>query len=119
LLRAFLEKPLVSLATIEKRHDAVEYLVEHTALRLELKELLGEVYDLERLVSKLVVGNGNARELKSLAISLGKIPKIKEALPDTSSTLLQEIKQLLDPLEPFVELINGAIVDEPGISLRD
>ncbi|NMA61576.1 MAG: DNA mismatch repair protein MutS [Firmicutes bacterium] len=119
LLRAYLEKPLVSLAAIEQRHDAVEYLVEQTALRLELGEMLGEVYDLERLVGRLVASNGNARDLKSLASSLGKIPQIKELFPGETSPLLQELEASLDPLTSFVELINTAIVDEPSITLRD
>lgn len=119
LLRAYLEKPLVSLAAIEQRHDAVEYLVEQTALRLELGEMLGEVYDLERLVGRLVASNGNARDLKSLASSLGKIPQIKELFPAETSPLLQKLEASLDPLTSFVELINTAIVDEPSITLRD
>lgn len=119
LLRGFLEKPLVSLSAIEKRHDAVEYLVDDTSFRLELKELLAEIYDLERLVGRLVVSNGNARDLKGLANSLAKIPQIKAAFPEESSPLLQEVEKSLNPLESFVELINGAIVDEPGLTIRE
>lgn len=119
LLRAYLEKPLVHLDMINKRHNAVEYLVDQTAFRLELSSLLGDVHDLERLVGRLVAGNGNARDLKALAGSLEKIPPIK-ALFDTETTpLLQELAEGLDPLSPFVTLIGEAIVDEPSITLRD
>ncbi len=87
LLRAYLEKPLVDLAEIEKRHDAVETLVRETALRLELREQLAEVYDLERLLGRLVVGSGNARDLNALAASLEKVPPLKELLVGNATAL--------------------------------
>ena len=119
LLKAYLEKPLLDPEMIEARHDAVETLVEQTALRLELVELLDEVYDLERLLSRLVTGRGNARDLKALAASLGKAPTIAELFAGITTPLLVELAQGLDPLSEFVQLVNSAIVDDPPITLRE
>lgn len=118
-LRSFLERPLLDLEAIEARHDAVEALLEQTALRLDLKDLLGEVHDLERLLGRLVAGSGNARDLKALANSLEKIPSIKELFSQETSPLLTDLAALLDPLTEFTELVGRAIVDEPAITLRD
>ena len=119
LLKSYLEKPLVDLEIIEARHAAVETLVEQTALRLELGKLLDEVYTLERLFSKLVTGRGNARDLRALAASLGKIPAISQLFAEVQTPLLRELVQGLNPLTDFVQLVDSAIVDEPPITLRD
>lgn len=119
LLKSYLEKPLVDLEIIEARHAAVETLVEQTALRLELGQLLDEVYDLERLLSKLVTGRGNARDLRALAASLGKIPAISQLFAEVQTPLLMELVQGLNPLTDFVQLVDSAIVAEPPITLRD
>ena len=118
-LRSFLERPLLDLEAIEARHDAVEALLEQTALRLDLKDLLREVHDLERLLGRLVAGSGNARDLKALANSLEKIPSIKELFSQETSPLLTDLAAQLDPLTEFTELVGRAIVDEPAITLRD
>lgn len=119
LLRSYLEKPLVDLAAIEARLDAVEALVDQTALRLELREQLDEIRDLERLLSRLVMGSGNARDLNSLAASLEKIQPVKELLQGDLPELLASVEQRLDPLQDLVHLIRAAILDEPSLTLRE
>lgn len=119
LLRSYLEKPLLSTQTIEERHDAVESLLEATGLRLDLRVALDEVYDLERLLGRLVTGRGNARDLKSLANSLAKIPAIQGLFAEVTTPLLVRLAEGLNPLEDFVGLVDNAIVDEPAITIRD
>ena len=119
LLRSYLEKPLLDRKMIESRHDAVGALLEKTALRLDLRDLLGEIYDLERLLGRLVTGNGNARDLKALAGSLAKIPEIKGLFVQETTPLLAALAEDLDPLTDFTQLVAQAIVDEPAITLRD
>ena len=119
LLRSFLEKPLLHRQSIEERHDAVESLLEQTALRLDLAARLGDISDLERLLGRLVTGNGNARDLKALAASLGQIPAIQALFTQETTHLLKSLAQDLDPLADFVELVTRALVDEPAITLRD
>lgn len=119
LLKNYLEKPLVNLDAICARHDAVETLLDNTALRLDLRALLDQVYDMERLLGRLVTGRGNARDLKALANSLEKIPAIKELLKDVQTPLLKELAAGLSPLSAFVQLVEDALVDEPPVTLRD
>ncbi len=119
LLRNYLEQPLLNVTLIEARHDAVEELVTDTALRLELASLLEDVYDLERLVGRLVVGNGNARDLNFLAGSLRNITPIKNLFSEGSCTLLNQLSSLLNPLNDFIGLIDEAIIEEPAISIRE
>lgn len=119
LLRAYLEKPLLNREIIVARQDAVEALWKDTALRLDLAAVLGEVYDLERLLGRLVTGSGNARDLLALAESLGKIPAIQGLFANDPAPLLTTLVQDLDPLVDFVDLIKRAIVDQPAITLRD
>ncbi|MCK9525792.1 MAG: DNA mismatch repair protein MutS [Limnochordia bacterium] len=119
LLRVFLEKPLLDRGAIEGRHDAVEALLDQTALRLDLSARLGEIYDLERLLGRLATGNGNARDLKSLATSLEQIPGIRDLFAEETTDLLQKLAQDLNPLTEFTKLVGNAIVDEPVITLRD
>ena len=119
LLRVYLEKPLVQIEKIRQRQEAVDFLVKETALRLELRDFLGRVYDLERLLGRLVVGSGNARDLKSLADSLENIPGIKELFKGNKCPLLMDLKKTLDPLEGLTSLIHGALVSEPPPSLLE
>ena len=97
----------------------MEALWKDTALRLDLAAVLGEVYDLERLLGRLVTGSGNARDLLALAESLGKIPAIQGLFANDPAPLLTTLVQDLDPLVDFVDLIKRAIVDQPAITLRD
>ncbi|NMB01671.1 MAG: DNA mismatch repair protein MutS [Firmicutes bacterium] len=119
MLRTYLDKPLLDIEMIRGRHDAVETLVEETGLRLDLATLLNEVYDLERLLGRLVTGRGNARDLKALAASLAKIPAIQELFSEVTTPLLTNLVEGLNPLGDFVQLVEDAIVDEPAITLRD
>ncbi len=119
LLRSQLEKPLLQRGMIEDRHDALEALLEQTSLRLDLIDVLSAIYDLERLLGRLVMGNGNARDLRALAASLAKIPEISRLLAQEITPLLATLAQNLDPLPEFAMLVDQAIVDEPGITLRD
>ena len=80
LLRRWLAAPLRDVAQIRRRHDAVEWLVEHAALRAELRLSLSEIYDLERLAGRATLGVASPRDLVALARSLDKLPATDEAL---------------------------------------
>jgi DNA mismatch repair protein MutS len=119
MLRWNLEQPLVSPEEITQRQDAVACLVENASLRLEVQELLDQVYDLERLMGRLTVGTGNARDLRALCSSLQVVPRVKELLAGQTVELLRKIGEQLDPLPDLAALIDRAIVDNPPISVRD
>lgn len=118
LLRSWIEKPLLDIATIRQRQEAIDYLVRNSLARMELTDLLGQIQDLERILSRLVYGNGNARDLIALKLSLQQIPHVKTLLSQTEGVLLQ-YGQELDPLVDLSCEIERAIVDDPPATVRD
>jgi DNA mismatch repair protein MutS len=80
---------------------------------------LDGVHDLERLMTRVVYGSANGRELRSLAQTIEKLPGLKEALSGAKSQLLREINAAVDPLRDVFELIDGALVEEPPVSVKD
>ncbi len=122
-LRHWLESPLLDKNEITKRLNAVGVLVENNIFRDELKENLKSVYDIERLVSKVVGGSVNARELISLKNSLQKLPKIKKLLEDivnkTNDLYFSEFYNTLDTLDDVYTLIDKAIIEDAGITIKD
>ncbi|MGN0550405.1 MAG: DNA mismatch repair protein MutS [Acutalibacteraceae bacterium] len=119
LIRSWIEKPLVSCAGIIKRQNAVEELFSNSVARMEITEALTGIFDIERLLTRIVYGTSNARELKSLQSALEKLPKLKKLLSGFSQTLTKEIYEDIDTLEDIAELIESAIVDEPPFSVRE
>ncbi|MBE6778655.1 MAG: DNA mismatch repair protein MutS, partial [Ruminococcaceae bacterium] len=119
LMRSWIEQPLIKVTAIERRLNAVEELVSHSILREEIRDVLTSVYDLERIMTRIVYGSANARELRSLQQTLECIPPIKSALADARSESLQEIWQQIDELQDVQELIAASIADDPPFSVRE
>ena len=119
LLRSWLEKPLLSPARIGRRLDAVQELTEDLVLREELSRALKGITDLERLISRIVSGTANARDLRGLANGLGQIPELKRLLAPCRSPLLVELTDGLDELSVLRERIDAAVVDDPPFSVRE
>ncbi|MCI8496990.1 MAG: DNA mismatch repair protein MutS, partial [Clostridiales bacterium] len=119
LIRCWLEQPLLSPAQITRRLNAVEELYGDSILRGDVSELLDGMFDLERLMTRIIYGSANGRELRALARTLSALPALKERLKDTNSGLLSTVYRDLDPLEDVCSLIDSAIVDDPPISVRE
>ncbi len=119
LLRKWLEYPLLNIAQITVRQAAIAEFLETFSMRNCLAESLREVYDFERLLTRIEVGTANARDLVALKLSLGSLPKIKASLKDAKSTLINHADQNIELYDDVVELLQSAIIDSPGISLRD
>ncbi len=119
LLRSWIEQPLMNAAAIIRRHTAVEELLSNTVRRLELAEALSGILDIQRIMTKIVFGSANARELRSLASACAEFPSIKALLCDSSSNYLKELYASLDTLEDIFALINNAIVDDPPFTVRE
>jgi len=119
MLRSWLEKPLLDPVEIGRRHSAVEELVNATVCRGELTEALKEVTDLERVVTRIVTGTVNCRDLLGLARGLRSLPVVKQRLADLESPLLQKMDQAIDPLDDCADLIENTIVDEPPLTVRE
>ena len=119
LIRTWIEQPLLKPAAILRRQNAVEELYGSAMLRDELSELLGSVYDLERIMTRIVYGSANAKELRSLAQTIRHTAPLRERLEGVRSALLQEVREGIDPLTDVQELIERAIVDDPPFSVRE
>ena len=119
LLRSWLERPLLDPVAISRRLEAVGWLVDHPVEREELGQVLREITDLERLISRVVYGTAGARDLVSLAAGLDKLPLLQNLLPDRAPTLLAKVRGELSGLPELTDLIGRAIVDEPPFSVRE
>lgn len=119
MLRSWLEQPLIGIAGITKRHNAVSELYENPVLRDDLISSLTGCQDMERLITRIAYATANARELKALSATLGRMPTIKQYLADCRSALLNELCSGITPLEETVAMIENAIEDEPPFSVRE
>ena len=119
LIRSWLEKPLLDPIEIDRRHCAVEELVDAPILRGELTEALKDVTDLERVMTRVVTGTVNCRDLLGLARGLRALPRVKAQLAATNSNLLRKLEQTIDSLEDCADLIEQTIVDEPPLTVRE
>ena len=119
MLRSWLEQPLLNIAKITKRHNAVSELVDNPDLRDDIVSLLSGCQDMERLITRIAYSTANARELKALSATLLRLPQIKSILSGCSSSMLGEINSGISPLEDIAELIETAITDEPPFSIRE
>ena len=118
LLRSWLLKPLLNPVQISKRQDAVSDLVKKRMLRDELTEMLTNTLDLERLTAKTVYGTANARDLRSIFLSIERLPEIKSILMQKSDSL-KELALRIDTLDDIAELLGKAIVDNPPYTIRE
>lgn len=119
LLRKWLEYPLLSPKKINDRLDAVANLVSDFSLRNNLHEQLKEIYDFERLLTRMEVGTANARDMNALKSSLYVLPTIKKSLAKATAKLLVNIHQKISTYDDLVVLIDKAIVEDPSFSIRE
>ena len=119
LLRSWLERPLVDVARITRRHEAVGELVTAAPLRDALTEELKSICDLERVMTRISAGTVGARELRALADSARHLAPVKEMLAGTESPLLRELSERIDPLDDIISDIEATLVDEPPLILRE
>lgn len=119
LLRKWLEYPLLSPKKINDRLDAVTNLVSDFSLRNNLREQLKEIYDFERLLTRMEVGTANARDMNALKSSLYVLPAIKKFLAKATAKLLANIHQKISTYDDLVVLIDKAIVEDPSFSIRE
>lgn len=119
LLRKWLEYPLLNPKKINDRLDAVANLVSDFSLRNNLREQLKEIYDFERLLTRMEVGTANARDMNALKSSLYVLPTIKKSLAKATAKLLVNIHQKISTYDDLVVLIDKAIVEDPSFSIRE
>lgn len=119
LMRSWLEHPLMNISTINNRQSAVEELVGDTVKRLELTETLTGIFDIERLLTKIVYGSANARDLRSICSAISGLPRLSQLISDCKSSHLRLVFKSLDLLEDIHTLIDSAIVEEPPFTVRE
>lgn len=119
MIRSWLERPLVSVARITKRHNAVSEIISQPVLRSELADCMSGIHDLERLMTRISFGTASAKELRALSSAVSKLPEIKEKTSKLSSALVCEISGNIDILDDIRTVIDAAIVDEPPFSVRE
>ena len=119
MIKSWIERPLMSISKIVKRQNAVAQLTDDPMMRDSIREALIGVNDIERLITRIVYGTANAKELKALESTLEQLPLIKSKLENTSSAMLKEIYNSIDLLEDIKELIEMSIVSEPPFSVRE
>ncbi len=119
LIRSWLEKPLMDVAEIDCRLDAVEALVREPITREEISETLRSVRDIERLVGRVVYGIANGRDLVAMAKTFCELPGIKEKLSSLSAHFLKNVNEEIDELSDMYKLIDDAIDEEAPVSIRE
>ncbi len=119
LIRNWIEQPLLHPAQITRRQNAVGTLLGDSVLRGDVMELLDNVYDLERIMTRVVYGSANAKELRSLHRTIAALPPLRERLQTAQGALLSEIYRNIDPLDDLFSLIDSAIVDDPPFTVRE
>ena len=119
MLTQWVEHPLLRISDIIKRQNAVEELMNNFILREEIRELLSNVLDIERLVTRIVYGTANARDLRAVANTVKILPELKELLFACRSDELSGLCSELETLDDIYQKINVAICENPPASIRE
>ena len=119
LLRKWVEHPLLNPSRIVARQGAVEELCGNYMLREQLAESLSGVLDLERLITRIVYGSANGKDLRAVSNTAALLPEIRELLSSCTDGELRRICEELDPLGDVYTTVNAAICEDPPFSIRD
>ena len=119
LLRNSIEQPLINIDEINTRLDMISEFNDNAISREELREYLGPIYDIERLISKISYKSANPRDLIAFRQSLSMLPHIKYILSSFSESKLKEYGEELDELSDIYKLIDESIIEEPPITVRE
>ncbi|TVY02317.1 DNA mismatch repair protein MutS [Cohnella terricola] len=119
LLKRWIDQPLLNREEAERRLDAVEALNGDWIKRKELRDELGEVYDLERLAGRIAYGTANARDLNALRNSLRRIPTVQALCHSFGTAPLTALAERMDACEDIADAIEHAISDDPPVTLKE
>ncbi len=118
-LHAWVERPLVSHTQILARLDALEELTENSAQLCDIREAMNGIYDLERLITRIIYKTASPRDIYSFGKTCRKLPVLKEELSGMKSRLLTELYGRISGLSDVAQLVENAITDDPPITLKD
>ncbi|MBQ5905184.1 MAG: DNA mismatch repair protein MutS [Clostridia bacterium] len=119
LLKSWLDKPLINYAVITKRHNAVGELCDKNMALSDLTDALTGVYDIERLMTRVMFETANAKDLNSLKTTIECLPQVKSVLSGFDCQLLKYQHDTLDLLEDIYEIIDSAIKEDAPFTIRE
>ena len=119
LLAEWLSSPLTDPEQITQRQDAIEEFLQQLSLRDDVRELLKQTYDLQRLTSRIATGRCSPRDLVCLARTLEQLPRLRAKLAERKSKRLQTLEQRIELCPQAHEAITMAVVDEPPMNVTD
>jgi DNA mismatch repair protein MutS len=119
LLADWLAAPLTDVTAINARIDAVDELVGNATVTGQLRETLREIYDIQRLLSRVTTGRASPRDLAFVGRTLACLPKVKAKLTGRTGVLLQDIETRLDLCADIRGPLEQALVDECPLTARD
>lgn len=118
-LRRWLLQPLLDLTEIRARHSTIQELIEAGVLREDLKHLLHQIYDLERLAGRAGSGTATPRDLVNLAESLSRLPELARLVANAKSSHLKALQHVPPALEQLGRTLQAHLVERPPISVKD
>lgn len=119
LLRKWLEAPLVRMADITMRQDAVEEILSHEIMRQDLADTMDRIYDFERILTRIETGTASPKDLVALRESLAAIPQLRHILEQAGSDLLQRLCGRIQTHDDMYDLLCRSIKDDPGLVIRN
>lgn len=119
LLKKWIEEPLRNENLINERLNATEQLYDNVMVSNNFKEYMRKIYDIERLISRIVYGNCNGRDLVALKQSISSLPEFKSELSFSDCDMFKNIYNDFDTLDDVFSLLDKSIVDEPPISVKE
>lgn len=118
-LKTWLEQPLIDPAKILKRLDAVEALTRDAAGLYDICDALNGIYDLERLMTRVMYKSASPRDIYSLGQTCARLPGLKQCVSKVKSPLLEKLNSEIDELNDVSSLVENAIVDDPPLTMKD
>ncbi len=119
LLKNWIEKPLLRAEDINLRLDGIDNLIAQPLVHENLKNELKEIYDLERLIGRVVYGNATPRDLSALKLSFGRLPDILSLVAVLNAEIFKRLFDGLDPLEDLYQVIDATLKDDPPVSSKE
>ncbi|WP_414549487.1 DNA mismatch repair protein MutS [Anabaena sp. CCY 0017] len=118
-LRRWLLQPLVDVKGIGARQDTIQELMENTPLRQDLRQLLRQIYDLERLTGRAGSGTANAKDLVALADSLSRLPQLSHLVTNARSPFLKALQRVPVELSELAQKLHAHLVESPPIHIKE
>ena len=119
MLKSWIDKPLLNITTIQNRLNAVDELVKSTIIRSEIRESLSVIQDIERLISRVLTGSANCRDLLALKASFKPLPDIINNANKLESVLNRTVAGYIDDMGDICDLLERGIIDNPPLTIKE